>query len=135
MSEIKEGALTFSFPDHCETSEYDKWSFYCKKFQSMAGGSKAVDILCLTNGVAWLVEIKDYRIHRRTKPIDLWDEVAAKVRDTLSGLAAASANADDATSRRSHNERWRCAGGGLHCISNSRTCRQDSGQSQSIQPT
>ena len=114
MSEIKEGALTFSFPDHCETSEYDKWSFYCNKFQSMAGGSKAVDILCLTDGVAWLVEIKDYRIHRRTKSIDLWDEVAAKVRDTLSGLAAASANADDVdeqalAQRALAMRRWRVA--------------------------
>ena len=62
----------------------------------MAGGSKAVDILCLADGVAWLVEIKDYRRHQRTNPLDLCDEVATKVRDTLSGLAAASANANDA---------------------------------------
>ena len=96
MTEIEEGDLTFSFPDHCEACKYDDWAFYRNQFQAVAGESKAVDILCLADGVAWLVEIKDYRRHRRTKLIDLWDEVATKVRDTLSGLAAASANANDA---------------------------------------
>ena len=95
MMEIEEGDLTFSFPDHCRAGKYDDWSFYRNQFQSMAGGSKAVDVLCLAGGVAWLVEIKDYRQYPRTKLIDLCDEVAQKVRDTLSGLAAASANADD----------------------------------------
>ena len=95
MTEIKEGNLTFSFPDRCEAGKYDDWSFYRNQFQSVAGGSKAVDILCLADDVAWLVEIKDYRQHPQTKPSDLCDEVARKVRDTLSGLAAASANAND----------------------------------------
>ena len=96
MMEIEEGDLTFSFPDRCRAGKYDNWSFYRNQFQSVAGGSKAVDILCLADGITWLVEIKDYRRHRRTKSIDLCDEVAIKVRDTLSGLAAASANANDA---------------------------------------
>ena len=114
MMEIEEGDLTFSFPDRCEAGEYDDWSFYHNQFQSMAGGSKAVDILCLADGVAWLVEIKDYRVHPRTKPIDLCDEVAIKVRDTLSGLAAASANANDAdeqalAQRALAVRRWRVA--------------------------
>ena len=38
------------------------------------------------------------------------------------------------TNRRSHAERWRDAGGGSHCISNSRTWRHDSGHRQSIPP-
>ena len=114
MTEIREGALTFSFPDDCKVGKYDEWSFHRNRFQSVAGGSKAVDILCLANGVAWLVEIKDYRKHPRTKPIDLRDEVAIKVRDTLSGLAAASANADDAgekalARRALKMRRWRVA--------------------------
>ena len=96
MTEIEEGDLTFSFPDHCEAGRYDGWAFYRNQFQAVAGGSKAVDILCIADGVAWLVEIKDYRRHWRTKSTDLCDEVATKVRDTLSGLAAASANANDA---------------------------------------
>ena len=45
MTEIEEGDLKFSFPDHCEAGKYDEWSFYRNQFQSVAGGSKAVDIL------------------------------------------------------------------------------------------
>lgn len=93
MTEIEEGSLKFSFPDHCEATKYDTWAFYRQKFQSVAGGSKAVDILCLAQDASWLIEVKDYRQHPRTKPVNLGDEVANKVRDTLAGLAAASANA------------------------------------------
>ena len=96
MTEITEGALTFSFPNGCEVSKYDDWTFYQKRFQSVAGRSKAADFLCLADGVAWLIEVKDYRQHPRTKPSDLGDEVSAKIRDTLSGLATAYANADGA---------------------------------------
>ena len=95
MIEIEEGSLTFSFPDSCESTKYDGWEFYRECFQSTAGGSKAVDILCLQRDVSWVIEIKDYRQHPRTKSTDLVDEVACKVRDTLAGLAAASANASD----------------------------------------
>ena len=114
MKEIREGALTFSFPDDCNAGKYDDWAFYRNQLQSVAGGSKAVDILCLADGVAWLVEIKDYRRHRRTNPLELCDEVATKVRDTLSGLAAASANANDAAEqalacRALSMRRWRVA--------------------------
>ena len=94
MTEIEEGDLTFSFPDRCEASKYDEWSFYRNQFQSVAGGSKAVDMLCIDGDAVWLIEVKDYRQNPRTKLIDLYDEVARKIRDTLSGLAAASANAD-----------------------------------------
>ena len=114
MMEIEEGDLTFSFPDHCRAGKYDDWSFYRNQFQSVAGGSMAVDVLCLADDVAWLVEIKDYRQHPRTNPSDLCDEVAQKVRDTLSGLAAASANANDADEqafarRALAKRRWRVA--------------------------
>ena len=94
MIEIEEGDLKFSFLGRCEVGKYEQWSFYRNQFQSVAGGSKAVDILCLVDDAAWLIEIKDYRQHPRTKSTDLGDEIASKVRDTLSGLAAASANAN-----------------------------------------
>ena len=94
MTEIEEGDLGFSFPDHCEAGKYDDWAFYRNQFQSVAGGSKAVDIVCIAEDAAWLIEVKDYRRHPRTKPSDLGDELAGKVRDTLAGLAAASANAN-----------------------------------------
>ena len=93
MTEIEEGGLKFTFPNHCEATKYDDWAFYRQQFQSVAGGAKAVDILCLQQDVSWLIEIKDYRQHPRTKPSDLGDEVSSKVRDTLAGLATANANA------------------------------------------
>lgn len=39
----------------------------------------------------WLIELKDYREHRREKDakIYLWEEIAIKARDTLAGLFAA----------------------------------------------
>ena len=116
MTEIEEGDLKFSFPDQCEVGKYDEWSFYRNQFRSVAGGSKAVDILCLSHDAAWLIEIKDYRQHPnpRLKLIDIGDEVAGKVRDTLAGLAAASANAnsggEQALARRAlRRRRWRVA--------------------------
>ena len=104
----------FSFPDHCEAGKYDEWAFYRNQFQPVAGGSKAVDILCVADDAAWLIEVKDYRQHRREKSNDLGDEIAGKVRDTLSGLAAASANAncreERALARRAlARRRWRVA--------------------------
>lgn len=62
---IEKGDLKFSFPDRCEVGEYEQWAFYRNQFQLVAGGSKAVDILCLAEDAAWLVEIKDYRQHLR----------------------------------------------------------------------
>ena len=114
MKKIREGDLTFSFQDPCEASKYDNWSFYRKQFQSVAGGSKAVDVLCLVDDAAWLLEIKDYRKHQRENPIPLGKEVALKVRDTLSGLAAACANANDddeqkLARRALSTRRWRVA--------------------------
>ena len=95
MTEIPEGALTFSFRNGCKASKYDGWNFYRKRFQSVAGGSKAADILCLDGNVAWLIEIKDFRLSVKPIPSKLSCVVAVKIRDTLSGLAAAYANADD----------------------------------------
>ena len=43
----------------------------------------------------WLIEIKDYRGSPRTKEIELADEVALKVRDSLALLVAAAMSARD----------------------------------------
>ena len=112
MTEIEEGDLRFSFPDDCEAGKYDDWAFYRNQFQSVAGGSKAVDIVCVADAAAWLIEVKDYRQHKRMKQSDLDVELADKVRDTLAGLAAASANAncqeERALARRAlAKRRWR----------------------------
>ena len=95
MMRIHEGRLQFRFPVNCAATKYDLWAFYRKRFQSTAGRSKAVDMVCLAGNAAWLIEVKDYSVYPRTKPTDLPDEVAQKVRDTLAGLAAARKNADD----------------------------------------
>ena len=85
MTTITEGALTFSFPDGCHAGKCDGWSHYRNQFQAVAGSSKAVDILCIAGDTSWLIEIKDYRQYPRTKAIDIADELAMKVRDTLAG--------------------------------------------------
>ena len=99
MTVIKEGELQFDFPDDCQASKYDDWSFYRNQFNSVAKCCKAVDIVCVESNVSWLIEIKDYRQHPRTKAIDIADEVALKVRDTLAGLAAAARNANNMQER------------------------------------
>lgn len=115
MTTLTEGRLTFTFDTGCDVGKYDDWSFYRQNFQSAAGGSKAVDFVCVSKSVAWLIEVKDYRFHPRAKLIDLSDEIAAKVRDTLAGLATAATNADDPNEKEiaqlalSSRRRWRVA--------------------------
>jgi len=92
---ITEDRLSFSFPHRVQATKYDDWSFYRNQFNAAFGGTKATDLIAIDGDTTWLVEIKDYRIHRRTKPIDLGDEVAVKIRDTLAGLTAAQCNANN----------------------------------------
>lgn len=97
MPTITEGQLQFDFPAGWQASQFDDWSFYRNQFQSVCGGAKAVDVLAIEPGrCLWSIEVKDYRRHRRTKAMDLADEVAQKVRDSLSALVAARANANEA---------------------------------------
>ena len=91
MTNICEGSLIFSFNDMHDAFKYDEWPFYRERFIHICN-TKAVDIICVTNDAAWLIEIKDYRIHRREKKDCIADEIAQKVRDTLASLAAAVAN-------------------------------------------
>jgi hypothetical protein len=99
MTVITEGRLQFTFGGSCQAEKYDEWSFFRNQFQNICGGAKAVDIVCLSNNTCWLIEIKDYRQHKRTKPQDIGDEVALKVRDTLAGLVAAKMNAIEANEK------------------------------------
>jgi hypothetical protein len=98
MSTIQEGLLSFTFQPSCHTSKYDDWVFYKSQFQKVCKlnkGIKAVDMLAYCDDILWLIEIKDYRQNTRTKTIDLADEVAKKVFDSLSGLVAAQCNANN----------------------------------------
>lgn len=44
--------------------------------------------------VLWLIEVKDYRTNKRTKPSKLHEEVADKVLSTLAALMPATKNAN-----------------------------------------
>ena len=97
-TQITEGNLQFDFNVNWDAQKYDEWNFYRNKFShscNLCNGIKAVDIVVYNSTTAWLIEVKDYRRHRRTKTIDLADEVSKKVFDTLSGLAAARFQAND----------------------------------------
>jgi len=98
MSGLKEDTLRFEFTND-NAGKYDDWSFYQNQFKNSCEGNKAVDFVYVDNDQTWLIEVKDYRRHRRTKPSDLADEVALKVRDTLAGLVAAKLNANDNAER------------------------------------
>ena len=95
MPTISEGKLLFTFPETWTASKLDEWSFYRNQFQSVCGGTKAIDILAIDHRCCWQIEIKDYRQHPRTKAIDLAEEIAEKVRDCLAMLVAAAFNAND----------------------------------------
>ena len=95
MPQIIEGSIRFDFPTGFTVQKLDATTFYKKHFQSFAGGAKAVDILAFdsSNSELWLIEVKDYRAHRRLKTIDLFDEIAQKVFSSLACLLAMRANA------------------------------------------
>lgn len=93
MQSFHEGQLTFEFPDGCLVGRYDEWAFYRNQLQRIAE-TKAVDFVCIDGADCWLIEVKDYRFHPRTKPSDLSCEVAQKARDALAGLAAARVHAN-----------------------------------------
>ncbi len=98
MTSLTVDGLTFMFPAGWIAHKYDEWSFYKNQFGNMRDGIKAIDLLALEDKhTAWFVEVKDYRLHPRTKPSDVSDEVAQKVFDTLAALLPAATNANDAS--------------------------------------
>lgn len=99
MATLQEGLLKFYFPDHWLISKYDEWPFYKNQFQYSCLGCKAVDFLAFDTErkELWLIEVRDYRVHRRSKEITMWDEMALKTLHTLSGLVAAKVNSTDET--------------------------------------
>jgi hypothetical protein len=101
MPTLSVDGLAFDFPDPWEATKYDDWSFYRNQFVRMWNGIKSVDLLAIDpDKTVWLIEVKDYRMHARTKPSDLGDEVAGKVFDTLAAILPAKVNANDAEEAR-----------------------------------
>ena len=96
MTTISEGALAFDFPAGWSATKYDEWRFYLNHFQKVCDGAKGVDFLAITpSQCLWLIEVKDYRAVPREKSLELAQEVAQKVRDSLAGLVAARLRAND----------------------------------------
>jgi hypothetical protein len=97
MPRLTDGKLACDFPPAWHVTKYDDWAFYRNQFQSCCTGNKSMDFLGFNpkDQTLWMVEVKDYRQFRRSKDdkISLWDEVAIKARDTLSGLLAAKVEA------------------------------------------
>lgn len=91
---IDEGRLRFTFVSSSIATTYDTWTFYRKHFLKVHDGLKGVDILCVSGTTLWLIEVKDYRVNRRTKPSQLDEELAGKVVSTLAALSAAAVNAN-----------------------------------------
>jgi hypothetical protein len=88
---VREGNLEHRFDDAWIVSKFDEWPFYLSHFQSQCADNKAVDVTARhPNGTLWFIELKDYRVHRRTKSIELALEVAVKVRDSLACIVAAA---------------------------------------------
>ncbi len=90
---FQEGRLRFEFPACWWVLRPGEASFYKKHFQRFCGGSKETDFVLKSDDGEWyLLEVKDYTTDRRTKPLDLVEELSIKVRDTLSLLMAGAAN-------------------------------------------
>lgn len=88
MVKVVEKSLLFSFDDNHDVLKYDDSSFYRDQFEHIMS-TKAVDIVCVTDDAAWLIEIKDYS-HGREDEAPLDDVLVQKVLDTLAGLTVAN---------------------------------------------
>jgi len=99
MTNVQVDSLTFTFPSSWKACKYDEWAFYRNQFSQMWPGIKAVDVIVIDSQIIWLIEAKDYRQQRRTKTIDLADEVAKKVFCTLAAMLPAKVNASNSSEK------------------------------------
>lgn len=85
----------FGFGAGWHVCRWDDTAFVRNRFSQLGGGSKSCDLVAFEDDgdELWLIEVKDYRHHRREKASQLHDEMAAKVRDTLAALWAGQVNA------------------------------------------
>lgn len=96
MMEFSVDGLQFEFPSDWSVAQYDEWSFYRNQFCKVRDGVKAVDLIAIDHQkTAWMIEVKDYRRSKRTKPLGIGEEIAQKVFDTLAALLPAAINAND----------------------------------------
>lgn len=96
MTVVQVESLTFRFPKGWTASKFDDWGFYQGKWVRMWNGIKAIDVLAVDpDHTLWLIEVKDYSSHPRTKAVGLAKEVARKAYDTLAALLPARLGAAD----------------------------------------
>lgn len=99
MTVLDVDGLKFDFPASWSASKYDDWNFYRNQFLRIGSGMKAVDLIALSADTTWMIEVKNYRFHRRTKTVNIHQEFADKVIHTLSALLPAKVNANDIAER------------------------------------
>jgi hypothetical protein len=85
-----EGDLCFDFDARwAPILAWDRHPAYRRGINEI-DGSSAVDIVGVCGGrTLYFIEVKDYRVHKRTKPIDPRRELDSKVRNTVAGLLGA----------------------------------------------
>jgi len=85
-----EGDLRFEFSEGWRLIEsWDRHPAYAQGIKQLENG-KAVDIIGVyDNRLIFFIEVKDYRLHERTKPESPWVEFELKVRNTAAGLLGA----------------------------------------------
>lgn len=88
--------LTFTFPNGWEADKFDDWKFYRGHFVRQMNHIKAVDLLAKgPNGIAYFIEVKDYRHPNTIKPSQLAEAIANKVLMSLAALLPAKHRAND----------------------------------------
>ncbi|WP_144430582.1 hypothetical protein [Jannaschia donghaensis] len=92
---LKEGSFNYKFTDVDWVNKLDDWNFHKKNFQSVAGGSRAVDFIAVKGHTCWLIECKDYRLDASPMIEEIALTFAKKFRDSLALLQAAKLNSKD----------------------------------------
>lgn len=94
----REGNVVWTWNHGVQYIKYDELAFYRNQFHAKSGGdAKAIDFVVIDGaGCLWLIEAKDYTFEPRSDAkVHVWIEAALKARDTLAGLRAAAANAEN----------------------------------------
>lgn len=98
MESVEVDGIRFTFDDGWLVSRWDETAFH-RRFSRVGAGTKACDLVAIPpdGDDLWLVEVKDYSVHPRTKQMSLETEIGEKAKGTLSGLWAAwgRANVDE----------------------------------------
>lgn len=95
MPDIHVDGMVLCFPEGWQVTKFDDWAFYRNQFSKMHNDIKAVDVLALSpdQNTLWMIEVKDFRAHRRMKSEPLYEEIWKKVFANLAALLPARTGA------------------------------------------